>query len=261
MNGIYELQGVDFMYPSGRRKVLNDVTLSVREGEVLSILGPNGAGKSTLLNCMLKLLKITGGRILLRGKPIEQCRAKEIAAVVGYVPQSMPVAFPYTVEDFVLMGRASRVSVMGKPTALDREKAQEAIALMGLERIKTAAFTELSGGEQQQVAIARAIAAEPQVILFDEPTSHLDFGNQLKTLRMVKQLCERGFAVVMTTHNPDHALLLGHRAALLDREGRLTSGPTDEVVTEEKLKAVYEADLKIRFMEEEKRRVCIYPAL
>ena len=130
---------------------------------------------------------------------------------------------------------------------------------MGLSELADRPYTEISGGEMQQASIARAIVRKPEVILFDEPTAHLDFGNQLRTLRVIKELSREGYTTVITTHNPDHAILLGGTAAILSRDGKLRTGPTQELITEETLSEVYNSELKIRYIEELGRRVCLYP--
>ena len=167
--------------------------------------------------------------------------------------------FGYTVLEFVLMGRAPLVSALGRPGAEDKKAAYAALEKMGLLELADRPYTEISGGEMQQATIARAIVRKPEVILFDEPTAHLDFGNQLRTLRVIKELSREGYTVVITTHNPDHAILLGGRAAILSREGTLRTGTAEELITEETLGEVYNSELKIRWIDELGRRVCLYP--
>jgi iron complex transport system ATP-binding protein len=132
---------------------------------------------------------------------------------------------------------------------------------MDLEALSDRPVTMLSGGEQQQAVIARALVTRPPVVLFDEPTAHLDFGNQVRVLRIIKGLTQKGFAVVLTTHNPDHALLLGGRAAVLNSDGHLRTGPVDGLLTEETLQQVYGAELRLAYIAEFGRKVCVYPNL
>lgn len=258
---IYEVNNVTFAYTPKGPDILKNVSFSVKESQVISILGPNGAGKSTLLGCMAGLLKPKEGSILLKGSDISSLRQKQIASVAGFVPQNHEAAFSYTVREYVLMGRASRIGIFSRPGKEDEDAAEQAMDEMGILSLADKPYTKISGGERQQAAIARAIAQEPEIILFDEPTSHLDFGNQLRVLRIIRKLSDKGFAIVITTHNPDHALLLGCDAALLDKNGHLETGSCDEMITEEKLGRIYSADLKIRYMPEEGRKVCIYPKL
>ena len=254
---IYEIKNIKYAYPGEERKVLNDVTLDVQQGEILSILGPNGAGKSTLLNCMMGLFVPEEGEILLNGKNVNRMERREIASCVSYVQQTHVPQFPYTVLDFVLMGCAPKIGMFRKPKKEDEEMAIEALVTMGIEHMANIPYTDLSGGERQQVTIAQAIVTKPQVLLFDEPTSHLDYGNQLRILRLVKRMSESGYTVVMTTHNPDHAILLGGRTAILDRSGKLECGDTKEMLTQERLQQVYQADVRLMYIEEVGRNICI----
>ena len=244
---IYCVKDIEFSYGSETRRVLDSVSLSLSSGEIMSVLGPNGAGKSTLLECMAALLKPQGGSIELTGKDIFSMKPREIADIVGYVLE------------FVLMGRASKMKLFERPTAGDREIAERAISDMGLTHLSNKSYMQISGGERQQAMIARALAQEPKVLLFDEPTAHLDYGNQLKTLEIIKGLSKKGYAVVMTTHNPDHAVLLGGSVAVLSRDGRLECGRADEILTEERLQRVYGTEIKLVYVEEVHRTVCVSP--
>ena len=258
---IYEVENLNFTYPGGNRKILDDVSLTLAEGEIMSVLGPNGAGKSTLLNCLAALSKPDSGTIKLAGRPIETLKVKEIASTIGYVPQNHVPAFSYTVLNFVLMGRAPKIGMFERPSKEDVDAAMKVICEMGLEALAEKPYTEISGGERQQATIARAVVQKPKAILFDEPTAHLDYGNQLKTLRMIKNLSDKGYAVIITTHNPDHAILLGGTAAILDSNGKLRTGKCSEVITEEALRSVYNTDLKLMYIEEMGRMACISPNL
>lgn len=256
---IYEIKDLRFAYNSGSRNVLDGVSFDIEKGDVLSILGPNGAGKSTLLTCMMALNTPQSGSVLVDGKSIFDMSAQELAKKVSFVPQNLKPVFGYSVLEFVLMGRAPLISALGRPGKEDKAAAFEALEKMGLLELADRPYTEISGGEMQQASIARAIVRKPQVILFDEPTAHLDFGNQLRTLKVIKELSREGYTTVITTHTPDHAIMLGGRAAILDRQGKITVGSTDELLTEESLSEVYNAELKIRYFEELGRKICLYP--
>lgn len=257
---IFEVRDLRFSYTS-QRQILDRVSLCLEEGDILSVLGPNGAGKSTLMNVMTGLLTPASGQVLLYGRPLSSLKEKDIAVKVGYVPQQHAPTYGYTVFDFVLMGRAPLIPLFSRPGPADREAAQASLEQLHIGHLADQAYTEISGGERQLAVIARAIVRQPAVILFDEPTAHLDFGNQLRMLRVIKGLAQQGFAVMITTHNPDHALLLDGRTALLDREGHLRSGPTKEIVTEENMTQVYKAHMELHYVPELDRTVCIYPRL
>lgn len=257
MSSIVSVQNIEFAYPSGRRKVLDCCSLSLKEGELVSILGPNGAGKSTLLNCACGLLSPQSGDIFLNGKNIKEMDPRQIAKVIGYVQQNQKSVFGYTVFSYVLMGRASSVGLFQRPHKEDEEMVSEVLASMGIAHLADIPITEISGGERQQAAIARAVVQQPQAVFFDEPTAHLDYGNQVNTLRLIASLQDKGFAVVMTTHNPDHCMMLGGKVAILDRQGILETGNVSDILTEERLKKVYNTELRLSYVEDVCRVACI----
>jgi len=258
---ILEADAVCFCYSGSPRLVLDNVTLQIDQGEILSILGPNGSGKSTLLNCMAGLLKPTLGVIRLRGRDLAKLDHRSIAKTISYVPQGHTPTFDYTVMHFVMMGRAPDISMFQKPRERDEAITLEALRALSIEHLAERSYVDISGGERQQVMIARAIAQQPQLILFDEPTAHLDYGNQHRILKLIRTLTDRGYGIIITTHNPDHALLLGGTAAIIDSNGRLSAGPSAEMITEERLKDVYNTELSILYVEELKRLACLPTSL
>ena len=258
---IIEAEKLNFAYTKNGRQILNDVSLGLKEGQVMSILGPNGAGKSTLLNLIATLITPDSGVIKLCGKDTKSMKPREVASILSYVPQTHTPAFSYTVFNFVLMGRAPKVGMFEKPKSEDFELVYSVLEEVGIEKLADKPYTEISGGERQQATIARALVQEPKAILFDEPTAHLDYGNQLKTLRVIKKLKEKGFAVIITTHNPDHAIMLGGTTAILDKTGHLTVGGSEKIITENTLKEVYGTELKLTYMDSVGRYVCIPPNL
>ena len=257
MSPIIEVKDNMYSSPGSHRIILEKCSFHIKKGELISIIGPNGAGKSTLLNCSCGLLSPQDGTILLNGQNIQNMKQKEIAKVIGYVQQNQQATFAYSVFHYVLMGRASSIELFRRPTKMDEEQVWKVLDSMGISHLAEASITEISGGERQQAAIARAVVQNPQVIFFDEPTAHLDYGNQINTLRLIASLRERGFAVIMTTHNPDHCMMLGGKVAILDRAGHLDYGDCSEVITEERLKQVYNTELKLTFVNEVNRTTCI----
>lgn len=258
---VLEAREVCFTYPNTDRIILDRVSLKLSRGEVLSILGPNGAGKSTLLNCLGSLIKPDSGKILLLGKDLRSMSFKDSARKISYVQQQHIPSFSYSVMDFVLMGRAPQLRMFKRPSAADEQIALEAMAELGIEHLANKAYTEISGGERQQVTIARAIVQEPEIILFDEPTAHLDYGNQYRILQLIRRMSAKNYAVIITTHNPDHAILLGGKAAILDRSGHLDYGDAEQVITEERLKKVYNTELRLLDLPELERIACLPPKL
>lgn len=258
---IYEVKDLKFRYPGSDRLTLDGASLTLGKGEILCILGPNGAGKTTLLNCMAGLLSPESGTIKLCGRDVKGMSAREIASLAGYVPQLHTPSFDYTCLDFVLMGKAPGTGMFSRPGAEDEAECMEVLESMGLGHLANKSYMNISGGERQQLLIARAIVQEPAAVLFDEPTAHLDYGNQHRVLRRIKKMASEGYSVVITTHNPDHALLLGDKVAIVGPEGRIMQGESSEMLTEEILKDIYKVDIRIRYIEELGRTACLVPGL
>lgn len=224
--------------------VLSDVSFSIGPGEALCLLGPNGVGKTTLFRSMLGFLKPLGGRIMLDSEDIAAWSSRTLAQKIGYVPQNHTPPFAYPVIDVVTMGRLSRISPIASPSNRDIGKAYECLERLGISHLADKLYTQISGGERQMVLIARALAQEPEVLVMDEPTASLDYGNQVKVLRQISHLVKEGISVIMTTHFPDHAFLCATKVGLITRDW-VRFGTPDEVVTEDSLKETYGVDVRI----------------
>lgn len=253
---IIDAKSLTFSYREGHN-ILDKVDFSIYPGQLISLLGPNGVGKSTLLNCICGLIKPQGGTIELCGRDISKETHKSIAKKIAYVPQKTNASFDYTVRDFVVMGRTAHMSILDTPSKNDYDCADDALDKLALFELADRPISELSGGEQQKACIARALVQSPELIVLDEPTSALDFGNQLKVLKLIKGLSNSGYAVLLTTHNPDHCMMLGGKVAILDKQGTLEIGQAEEILTEEKLRQTYGTDLRMVFVEDVQRTVCI----
>jgi len=238
------LLAASFSY--GSRAIFEGLDLELGEGEILSLLGPNGCGKTTLLRCVAGLLPLRAGQVLLDDQDLTALDETHRAQIMGFVFQEHTVLFPYTVLEVVRMGRAPHLGLFAVPSARDTEIALQAIETVGLRALAHERYTQISGGERQLALVARALAQEPQVLLLDEPTSHLDFGNQMLVLETIRQLAgERGLAVLMATHAPDHALFVADRVALMKGGGFLAVGVPGEVMTEENLRTIYRIDVRV----------------
>jgi iron complex transport system ATP-binding protein len=223
----------------GTKAVGRGVDLEVRPSEVLCLLGPNGSGKTTLFKTMLGLLPPQAGEVRLDGIPVADLARPDIARRVAYVPQAHAAHFPFTVVDMVVMGRTAHLGLFASPSQEDRRKALAALATLGIAELAEAEYTRISGGQRQLALIARALAQDAPAIVMDEPTASLDFGNQVVVLSEVRRLAERGLAIVLSTHDPDHAFSIGHRVALLDGGRLIAQGAPQEVLTPERLRTVY----------------------
>jgi iron complex transport system ATP-binding protein len=232
------LKSITCGYPG--RVVLEDVSFSVEPGEVVCLLGPNGVGKTTLFRTILGLHKPSAGEVTLAGKRITEGSRKHVARLIGYVPQAHTPPFPFGVLDVVLTGRTAHLGAFSSPGDADVAIAEEALDIIGAGHLRDRIYTEVSGGERQMVLIARALAQEPQFLVMDEPSSNLDYGNQIRLLLLVRQLAEkRRIGVVMSSHFPNHAFLCASRVGLL-QDGRLLAlGESDNVMTEAGLERLY----------------------
>ncbi len=242
-------------------QLLNGIDLELKAGELLTILGANGTGKSTLLNCIAGLLKPKCGEIFLQNKEIKQLSAKQIARQVAYVSQHSPQTYQYKVLDYVVLGRAAHLGLFGKPREEDYHLAERALAQLGIRHFADKIYMQMSGGEKQLVNLAKILVQQPQLILFDEPTSALDYGNVFKTLSLIKDLSHQQFSIIMTTHNPDHPMLLNEvipnsKVAILTKSGKLHCGFTEEILTEDNLRELYQTDLRLIDMPELQRKIC-----
>jgi iron complex transport system ATP-binding protein len=232
-----------FGYPG--RRVGADVSFTVDGGEVLVLLGPNGAGKTTLFRTLLRLLPAHGGDVRVDEASIARWPRRRVAQTVGYVPQAQLGVFPFTVRDVVLMGRTPHVPAFAMPGAADRAIASRTLEGLGLAHLAERPYTEVSGGERQLTLVARALAQAPRILVMDEPTASLDFGNQVRVLGEVRALARRGIAVVLSTHDPDHAFLCADRVAML-HGGRLAHlGPPADTITPATLREVYGVDVEV----------------
>ncbi len=227
--------------------ILRDVSFSAETGETVAILGPNGVGKTTLIKCLLGFLPWERGSTVIDGRELRDFRGRELWQRVAYVPQARKPAFSYLAEDMVLLGRSPYLGDFSMPGARDREIAAEAMELAGISRLRGRSCAHLSGGELQLVLIARALAAEPEYLVLDEPESGLDFRNQLVVLDLIARLCrDRRLTVILNTHYPDHALRVSDKALLLFGNGMHLFGRTEHILTEEHMRALFGVDIAVR---------------
>jgi len=253
-----EARALDFGYP--RHPVEHGVTLVLHAGEVVALLGPNGGGKTTLFKTMLGLLAPRAGGVALDGVEKKRMSRADVARRVAYVPQAHTGYFPFAVIDVVTMGRTAHLSLFEGPSTDDRARARAALERVSIARLADAIYTRISGGERQLVLLARALAQGAPLIVMDEPTASLDFGNQVRVLAEIEQLRASGVGVLLSTHDPDQALRLADRVALLHDGRLLADAPPELAVTPERLRLVYGVEVAIRDVADaigSTRRVCV----
>lgn len=229
-----------------KREILTDITFSAQSKDLLCILGPNGVGKSTLFRCILRLVKRYKGDILISGKNTKQLTIKELAKNIAYIPQSHHPTFNYSVLNSVLMGLTVHLKGNSSPNAEHEAEAMKALKQLGIEHLWNRGYAEISGGERQLALIARALVQESKILVMDEPTANLDYGNQMRVMIKVKQLAEMGYIIILSTHNPEHAFLYGNKVLVLNEGRVLEYGHPKEVLTSQLLGDIFNVDVQLR---------------
>lgn len=228
------------------RTVLDDLTFDVAAGEFFIILGPNGSGKTTLLKLLVGLLPLKTGHIHLLSKNLGDYTAKNLARCIAYVPQSVPVEFPFTVTQVVLMGRSPHLGVLGFEGDDDLQLAHDAMKITDVAHLAHRRLDQLSGGEQQRVFIARAICQQPRIILLDEPTAALDLSHQVRLMDLMERLkSEQGVTVVMVSHDLNMAAMYADKLLLISQGRIARKGPPNQVLDFQLLEKVYGCTLLV----------------
>ncbi|AVY95374.1 ABC transporter ATP-binding protein [Microvirgula aerodenitrificans] len=223
----------------GRQPLGRDIAFSLAAGEVLCLLGPNGSGKTTFFRTLLGLLPVLAGEVRVCGEAVAGWSRAAFARQVGYVPQAHAGVFPFTVAEVVLMGRLARIGRFSAPSRQDRDIAADCLDMLGILPLHDRVYTAISGGERQLVLIARALAQQPALLVMDEPTASLDFGNQIRVLDHIGRLRGQGMAVLMSTHQPEHALRVADRIALFNAGQVIADGPPAAMITPARLASLY----------------------
>ena len=232
-----ECRDVSFSY--GERRILDGVSFDLKKGEFLSVLGPNGVGKSTLFRCILGRLTDYTGQILSEGEDVRTLSRKEAARRIAYIPQIHQPTFEYSVIDTVLMGTTRQLaSPFAQPRKEQLDAAMAALERLNIAKLAKRSFAQLSGGEQQLVLVARALSQRSDV-----PTSALDYGNQLRILELVRELADEGYAVLLSTHNPQHALTYATRILALCGGRVAALGAPEMALTPELIRTLYGVDV------------------
>lgn len=230
----------------GKKIILNNISCNIKKGALTCLLGKNGVGKTTLFKTILGILPTLSGNIYYDNKPLNSFTSKEFARYISYVPQAHGTPFSFSVFDVVLMGQyASTENIWGKPRKKSVEIALHCINSLGISHIANKPFSKLSGGEKQMVLIARAMAQQPMFIAMDEPTANLDMCNQIKVLQMAQLLKDKGYGIIMNTHDPNHALNYADKVIMLQNSEIMTSGEPKKVIDSGNISELYNTEIEI----------------
>ena len=237
------VEGLAFGFPG--RTVGQDVSFALAPGEILCVLGPNGGGKTTLFRTVLGLLAPHAGAIRLGEDRLENLPRGEVARRVGYVPQGHAGYFAFTVREFVLMGRTAHLGALAAPSRADRAIAERVLETLEIGHLAERPVTQISGGERQLALVGRALAQEPRLLVMDEPTASLDFGNQVRVLQTISRLAAKGMSILFATHAPDQAFLVARRVLLLAEGRALALGTPQEVIRADTLQRLYGVSVQV----------------
>ncbi|MEW5706845.1 MAG: ABC transporter ATP-binding protein [Actinomycetota bacterium] len=244
MKPILEVKDLSIEY--GNRSVVSQMELSLKNGNFLAIVGPNGSGKTTLLRAISKVLKPKTGVIYVDGSDIAPLSRRSLARKVAVVPQESLTAFSFTALQVVMMGRTPHLSRWQTEGALDYDIAKDAMQMANCWHLRDRPINELSGGEKQRVIIAQALAQEPKLILLDEPTLHLDIGQQLEIMELLKQLSADGLSILAVLHDLNIAAYYADHLMLV-KEGRIEAvGSPQEIVTENNIRRVFGITVEVK---------------
>ena len=248
----------DLSFSYGPNEVLKGITFDALPGELLCILGHNGAGKSTLFKCMLGILKGYKGSVTIDGSDVLMMKASEKASKVAYIPQAANPSFTYSVLDMVLMGTTPQMKGRFTPGREERDIAMQAIKKLGIEDLASRSYTKISGGEQQLVLIARALAQGAKILIMDEPTSSLDYGNQMRVQKQLAGLRNDRYTIIQSSHNPEQTYAFADRVICI-KEGRIHKcGQPEEVLDDKLIRELYDIDVDMIESEDHKARFFVF---
>lgn len=251
------IQVTDLSFSYDRREVLKHISFQAEYGQFLSVLGPNGVGKSTLFRCMLGLLTPTSGGTDIDGRSIRSMTPAELARSIAYIPQSHSPVFNFSVFDMVLMGTTAQLGRFSSPGVPQKKLAEDALCRLDISHLRDRGYRNISGGERQLVLIARAIAQQAKILVMDEPSASLDFGNRLRVMETVKSLAADGYAVIQSTHDPDQAFLYSDRVLALHDGRVLAWGSPRDVLRGDLISTLYGVKVEVCSLRDDAVRVCV----
>lgn len=250
-----DIQNLSFSY--GERQVLKNITFSAQYGQLLSVLGPNGVGKSTLFRCMLGLLSPSGGSTTIDGADISTLSPAQMSRKIAYIPQSHSPVFNFSVFDMVLMGTTAQMGPFSSPGKAQEAQAMEALSRLGIDHLKNRGYGSISGGERQLTLIARAMAQQARILVMDEPSANLDFGNRIRVMQTVRHLTQSGYCVIQSTHDPDQAYFYSDRILALYDGAVLAYGSPRDTMCNSLISTLYGVDVEVCSMRNDTVRVCV----
>lgn len=247
----------ELSFSYGSHQVLHDISFCVEDGEFLSILGCNGVGKSTLFRCVLGLLNNYSGQVLINNVDTKKLPPAKMAKLAAYIPQNCSPTFNYSVEDVVLMGTTSGLSALRSPGKKELERVEWALDKIGISHLRKRCFHHISGGERQLAVIARALVQDAKLLMLDEPTSSLDFGNQMLVQEQARALADEGYTIIQTTHNPEQSYMFSDKVLAI-KDGRvLCHGTPQEIMTKNVISQLYGLEVEISSLYDDKVRICM----
>jgi iron complex transport system ATP-binding protein len=253
------LEARDVHFRRGARIILDDIDIRLHAGEIVALLGANGAGKSTLFRILLGFLKPERGEVRLGDRPLSEFSHRGLAQRIAYVPQAHVAPFPYSVEDVVLLGRLAETGIFRAPQAADRRAVEEVLERLAITHLAARPYTEISGGERQLTLIARALAQGARILVMDEPMTGLDYGYQVRLLQHLIDLAGSGRTILLSTHNPEHAVQAATRIVVLRDGVIMADGPPADIITPSLIRALY--GVAVSTLTDADGRMVIVPAM
>lgn len=249
-----DVKNLSFSY--GKNNVLDDISFNLESGKLICLLGVNGAGKSTLFRCILQIFDNYKGDIFVDSTDLKKMKRSDIAKLLSYIPQEHRGVFNYTVEQVILMSTTAG-SIFNAPGHKEIERVEKVLNQIKINDLRYRGYMELSGGERQLVLVARALAQDSKILIMDEPTSNLDFRNQIYLMSLLKKLAAYGYTIFISMHNPDFALRYADEVVVLDNKRIKAKGKPGEVMTDELLSEIYQSQITVSSIENFDIKTCI----
>lgn len=250
-----EVRNLAFSY--GSRPILQGIDFRANPGDFIAVLGPNGVGKSTMFKCILRFLHGYAGDVLVDGTSTSSMTRKQIASKIAYIPQSSAQVFDFTVLELVMLGYATRLPLFRTPDCDAEEHALSVLDSLGIAHLAHQGCGQVSGGEYQLVLLARTLVQDARILIMDEPTANLDYGNQYRVMDRIAGLTRDDFIIMMAAHDPNQVLLHANRALIVEEGRVIADGVPDQVMTSELLSHMYGIDVHRHHVQDDGRQVPI----